>query len=135
MLTRTLHRGPNSQRWRHEKISLNSLSNEPRLLVVITIGKILVPLDEVTDILVTVPMYQPEDGQKYEDFNAMEWTRDAVERLHGAKAISGEVMSKGWTHVHEEALAFVAEQKAAGNWDDHGWTGYKEIPCLDPFEK
>ncbi len=93
------------------------------------------PIDEITDILDTVPLYQPEDGQKYENFNATEWTKDAVERLHAAKAISGEVMSKDWSDIHGEAVNFVQVQKDEGQWDDHGWIGYKEIPCLDLFEK
>ena len=122
-----------SQRWRHEKFTLNSVSGEPLLLVLVTIAKLLVSFEELTEILGTVPIYQPEDGEKYESFSCAEWAKAAVQRLYEEKAIDGSI--KDWAQLDHEALKFVQEQKAEGRWDDHGWTGYKEIPCLDLLHK
>ena len=120
-----------SQRWRHEKFTLNSLSGEPWLLVLVTVAKVLVPLDDVTEILQSVPVYQPEDGEKYEKFSCVEWVRAAIQRLDEETAIAGDARMNNWAWLDEEAVKFVQEQKAEGRWDDHGWTGGTDIPCLE----
>ena len=123
--------GVPSHRWRHEKFTLNSLSGEPRLLVLVTIAKVLVPIDEVTEILRTVPVYQAEDGENYEKFSCAQWAKTGFQRLYEEAAIACDAGVKSWARLDQEALKFVEEQKAQGSWDDHGWTGNREIPCLD----
>ena len=127
--------GVPSQRWRHEKFTLNSLSNEPRLLVVISVAKVLRSLDEITEILHSVPLYQPEDGDKYQTFSCAEWTRVALQHLYGEKAITGDAGMGDWAQLDQQALKFVQEQKAEAQWDDSGWTEDREIPCLDLLQK
>ena len=120
-----------SQRWRHEKFTLNSLSREPRLLVLVTVAKLLVPLEGITEILQDVPIYQPGDGDEYKAFNCAAWVRSAIQRLYDAKAIAGDAGRKDWSWINDRVLKFVAEEKQEGQWDDHGWTGGTEIPILD----
>lgn len=120
-----------SQRWRHEKFTLNSLSKEPRLLVLITVAKLLVPLDEITEILQYVPIYQPDDGEAFKTFNCAAWVRSAIQKLYEAKAIAGDAGKRDWAWVDDRALKYVGEQKRASQWDDHGWAGGIDIPILD----
>ena len=123
--------GKPSQRWRHEKFTLDSVSGEPKLLVLVTLAKLLVPLDELTEILQTVPVYQAEDGEPYKTFSCAEWTRVAVKQLCEAKAIAGDGGMKEWAWIKDQAVKFVREKKGERGWDDNGWTGDPEIPCLD----
>lgn len=120
-----------TQRWRHEKFTLSSLSKEPRLLALVTIAKLLVPLDEITEILSEVPIYQPDDGELFKSFNCSVWVRSAVQKLSEARAIAGEGSLKDWGTLNNRALKFVMEKKQEGQWDDHGWSGGTDIPVLD----
>lgn len=124
-----------TQRWRHEKFSLNTVVNEPRLLVLITVAKVIVSSEELTEVLRTVPIYQPEDGEQFQNFSCAGWVKIALQRLFEEKAIANDGGTADWAHIDQEALKFVGEQKAQGQVDDNGWVGYKEIPCLDLLHK
>ena len=119
--------GSVSQPWRYEATDVTSLTNEPGLLVLVTIGKVLVPCDQLKQILLTVPIYQVEDGDIGNGFDCVEWVRLALERLWKERAVSG---CQDWADVKASSLDYVHNKKAEGRFQA-GWTGDDGIPVLD----
>ena len=125
--------GPVSQPWRYETIDIPSFTSDPALLVLITIGKILVPRERISEILSGVPIYQVEDGDLGKGFDCVEWVRLAVERLWEDRAVS-RCQERGWEEVKGEAIAFVERKKADGRFEA-GWAGDRSVPVLDLVER
>ena len=97
--------------------------------MLVTIGKVLVSCDQIKQILLTVPIYQLEEGDIGNRFDCVQWVRLALERLWKERAVSG-YQCQDWADVKASSLEYVHSKKAEGRFQT-GWSGENGIPVLD----
>lgn len=119
------------QPWRYENVQIPDCTREPRLLVRVVIGKILIPDQALERIVKEVPVCQPgnDDQLSASTFDCQSWVRDVVEVLGTRKAV---VLHAEWHEMVDETLKYVAKKKLqsglSGNWE-----GHPGPPMLDLF--
>jgi hypothetical protein len=119
-----------SQPWRYERLHIEDVQREDRLLARIVIAKLLVSVKDVEEILKEIRMRQFDDvepGREFEAFSCVTWVRDVVEELGKRGAVKG---ISGWESVKAVAGDYVGMKKGMGRWDV-GWRGGMRVPMLD----
>lgn len=118
--------------WRYERIAVADVEEEQRLLVIVTIAKVLVSWERVDEILENVPVYQSDDPEKPADasFNCLSWVESAFVELREQKAIDERVGD--WSAIERQANEYVEKKREEGRWD--GGSHGSEIPLLDLIE-
>ncbi|TVY82289.1 hypothetical protein LSUE1_G001915 [Lachnellula suecica] len=123
-------KGVLSSPWRFERVVIADMSVDPRLLVVVTIGK-LAPRSSVESIerylVEKIPIFQEGEIHEGSDFDCVSWTKKAVQIL----GRDGLVQGVGrWDKIRAVAVKFVETKRMEGRWEV-GWKGEKRVPTLD----
>lgn len=108
-----------------ERVTVSTLSSEPGLLVLETIGKVTVSVDKVEQFLkdrFTAADDEEDDG--------VAWTRDSFEALRRGGLVSG---AGRWDGIRANAVQFVERKRLEGRWETD-WKGEGGVPTLDVME-
>lgn len=114
--------GQIEQPWRFESVHIPDLTQEPRLLVCLVIGKIVSTDDEAVErVLRGVPIYQvdDEDQEKAQLFTCRTWVRAALEELRESGVVAGMA---DWNIIQQRGVEYVAKKNLEGRWEV-GWGG------------
>jgi hypothetical protein len=109
------------QNTRFERVSIPNLALEPDLLVLVTVGKVTVSVDEATRFLKdkVKTWERGEDGVKS--------TTDVFESLRKRGLVSG---AGKWDDVRASAVQFAERKRLKGRWETD-WNGEEGAPTLD----
>jgi len=108
-----------------ERVTISNLLSEPGLLILETIGKVTVSVDEIERVLkdrFTVHHGEDDDG--------VAWTRDSFEALRKEGLASG---AGRWDSIRANAVQFVERKRLEGRWETD-WKGEGGVPTLDVME-
>lgn len=119
--------GKPSSPWRYERIVIDDVNLEPRLLVRVVIAKITASILDVERALEAVPVYQ-DDERENQPFNCKTWVRDAFIALMEQGLVR---TSLGGEEVERRALEYLDRKRDEGRWDEDGGEG---VPCMDLLE-
>jgi hypothetical protein len=125
--------GAVSSPWRFERVEIPDFSLDPRLLVLVTVGKVLASIDELELFLKEhVQIYQldDEDQVKAKEFNCVTWVKEAFEALRKHRLVSG---AGKWDDVRARAVQFVELKRLEGRWEV-GWKGEAGVPTLNVMD-
>lgn len=124
--------GGMSQPWRYEHTAVPDVATELYLLARIVIAKVVMPCDQVYEILESVPVYQVDDADeaKARAFDCRTWVEDAFRELRERGAVSARW--EEWGEVERRALEYVERKKEQGRWDKR-CEGGKGVPMMDLF--
>jgi len=106
---------------RFERALVPRLALEPDLLVLVTVGKVAVSVNEAERFL------KDEVKVWEEDDIGVEWTKDAFEALRKRGLVSG---AGKWDDVRASAVQFVERKRLEGRFEED-WKGEGGVPILD----
>ncbi|KAH6665152.1 hypothetical protein B0J14DRAFT_235859 [Halenospora varia] len=123
--------GVTSTPWRFETEDFVDLKGEGNLLVLVTVGKVPVGVEQVEQCLRGVRIVQAgERGEASEEFNCVTWAKDALRVLKEKGLVSGV---PEWEEIEKTAREFATKKKAEGRWDV-GFKGKVGVPIWDMLE-
>ncbi|OQO13235.1 hypothetical protein B0A48_01463 [Cryoendolithus antarcticus] len=118
--------------WRYEKVVIDDLESEQRLLVRVVVGKVIGTANEIQRLVGSVPVADAKElvSEASETFNCVSWVRDVYRELVTQRAVAARYAD--WDEVQRQAVEYVDRKREAGRWDGR-WKG-SGVPLMDLLE-